>query len=391
MNRILIYRWKAYLYEDIIEAFHRLGYETEEMSQHLLNYELDDDFAEKMRMKLHEGRYAFVFTVNYFPLISEICHEEGILYVSWACDSPLISMYHASVFYDTNRIFHFDRVAEQEFYDAGVKNLWHLPLTTNIERNRKAIENPGRVAGAEHDISFIGRLYERNSYDRVEGNLPDYLKGYLDSAILAQSGLYGANIIDRILTPDILAEIGLYFELKKSEESFSSLGLIFETTTLGFKIAQVQRNRALTMLSQNYPHRVFLYTSVPTPDLMLVENMGLVDYWEEAPYIFHHTKVNLNLTIPNIRMGIPLRVWDVMGSAGACLTNYQAELDEYFTNGKELMWFRSQEEMKDRVDFLLRHEDERQRMAQRGLEAVEELGGYEDRLKEILRMIKVTS
>ena len=37
MNRILIYRWKAYLYEDIIEAFHRLGYETEEMSQHLLN------------------------------------------------------------------------------------------------------------------------------------------------------------------------------------------------------------------------------------------------------------------------------------------------------------------------------------------------------------------
>ena len=47
--------------------------------------------------------------------------------------------------------------------------------------------------------------------------------------------------------------------------------------------------------------------------------------------------------------------------------------------------------MKDRVDFLLRHEDERQRMAQRGLEAVEELGGYEDRLKEILRMIKVTS
>ena len=80
-----------------------------------------------------------------------------------------------------------------------------------------------------------------------------------------------------------------------------------------------------------------------------------------------------------------------MGSAGACLTNYQAELEEYFTNGKELMWFRSQEEMKDRVDFLLRHEDERQRMAQRGLEAVEELGGYEDRLKEILRMIKVTS
>ena len=165
-----------------------------------------------------------------------------------------------------------------------MKNLWHLPLTTNIERNRKAIENPGRVAGAEHDISFIGRLYERNSYDRVEGNLPDYLKGYLDSAILAQSGLYGANIIDRILTPDILAELGLYFELKKSEESFSSLGLIFETTTLGFKIAQVQRNRALTMLSQNYPHRVFLYTSVPTPDLMLVENMGLVDYWEEASH-----------------------------------------------------------------------------------------------------------
>jgi spore maturation protein CgeB len=50
-----------------------------------------------------------------------------------------------------------------------------------------------------------------------------------------QSDLYGSNILEPSLTPDILEELSEHYELEKSsEKSFSDLGLIFSTTTLGF-------------------------------------------------------------------------------------------------------------------------------------------------------------
>ena len=81
----------------------------------------------------------------------------------------------------------------------------------------------------------MGSLYERNSYDRIKPTLPEYLRGYFDAVMEAQLNISGANIVEPMLTTDILEQLQQHFSLEKSEGSFSDLGLIFQTTVLDLK------------------------------------------------------------------------------------------------------------------------------------------------------------
>ena len=259
-----MYRWKAYNYKDIKHTFEELGYEVEEVYQDLLNYDVDEEFAEKLRGLIQASNYDFFFTVNYFPLISNVCQEQGLRYVCWSCDNPLISMYHKSVFNDVNRIFLFDLTNVEEFRGMGVEHVYHLPLAVDCNRLDYLFGNSTDLEAYKNEISFVGSLYEKNSYDKMEYTLPEYLRGYFEATMEAQRDLMGVNIIDRMLTPEILMELENYFELEKSEDSLSDLNLIFSVTTLGFKIAQKQRRRILIDLSKH--HDVSIYTNSFTRD-----------------------------------------------------------------------------------------------------------------------------
>ena len=46
-------------------------------------------------------------------------------------------------------------------------------------------------------------------------------------------------------------------------------------------------------------------------------------------------KIYLNMTIKPIQTGLPLRIFDIMGCGGFLMTNYQAELPEYFEIGTD--------------------------------------------------------
>lgn len=391
---VLMYRWKAYNYRDVEETFKWLGHTVDNIEQKLGNYDIDPVFEGILEERLHKVHYDMVFTVNYFAVISNICQKLGIKYVSWTCDNPLISMYHQSVFNDCNYIFTFDKTNYLEFKAMGVKHIWHLPLAVDTDRMDAVIEDEPVARGIdarvfEGDVAFVGSLYERNSYDKLKYKLPEYLKGYFDAVMEAQLNISGANIIEPMLTTDILEQLQQYFKLEKSsEESFSDLGLIFQTTVLGFKIAEVQRRRALIELSKNFP--VNVYSNSDVSDLVRVHYMGSVDYWSEMPKVFRQSKINLNFTIPNIKSGIPLRVWDVLGAKGFLLTNYQAEIPYYFTEGEDLVCFDGIEDLKEKVAYYLQHEEERMRIAENGYQKVKEHHTYVKRIKEMLCIVNET-
>ena len=129
----------------------------------------------------------------------------------------------------------------------------------------------------------MGSLYERNSYDRIKPTLPEYLRGYFDAVMEAQLNISGANIVEPMLTTDILEQLQQHFSLEKSEGSFSDLGLIFQTTVLGFKIAEIERRRALIELSKHF--HVNVYSNSNVSDLVRVQYCGSVDYWSEMPKV----------------------------------------------------------------------------------------------------------
>ena len=390
---ILMYRWKAYNYRDIEQTFLLLGHTVDNIEQELGSYDVSPEFERVIEEKIRGTHYDMVFTVNYFPLISNVCERTGVKYVSWTCDNPLISMYHESVFHDCNYIFTFDKTNYLEFREMGVKHIWYLPLAVDTERMDALLgvpEEAGRWKVAQDpemqkyrgDVAFVGSLYERNSYDKIKNRLPEYLRGYFDAVMEAQLNISGANIVEPMLTTNILEQLQEYFQLEKSEGSFSDLGLIFQTTVLGFKIAEIERRRALIELSKHY--RVNVYSNSDVSDLLRIQYCGSVDYWSEMPKVFRMSKINLNFTIPNIKSGIPLRIWDVLGCGGFLLTNYQAEIPYYFKEGEDLVCFDGLEDLCEKVGYYLEHEEERKRIAWNGYRKVREKHSYIERIRTIL-------
>lgn len=382
---ILMYRWKAYNYRDIEQTFKFLGHTVDNIEQELGSYDVCPAFERVIEEKIRGTEYDMVFTVNYFPLISNVCMRTGVKYVSWTCDNPLISMYHESVFHSCNYIFTFDKTNYLEFREMGVKHIWYLPLAVDVNRIDAILEDAYDLLKYRGDIAFVGSLYERNSYDKLKKRLPEYLRGYFDAVMEAQINISGANIIEPMLTADILEQLQEYFKLEKSEGSFSDLGLIFQTTVLGFKIAEIERRRALIELSKYY--RVNVYSNSDVSDLLRIQYCGSVDYWSEMPKVFRASKINLNFTIPNIKSGIPLRVWDILGSGGFLLTNYQAELPYFFEEGKDLVCFDGVDDLREKAGYYLAHEDERCAIAQHGYHKVKKAHNYIERINKMLEYV----
>lgn len=387
-KKILVYRWMAYNYEDVLNAFEKLGYEVKTFYQKLMTYDINDGFAERIEEELKADTYEFFFTINYFPVISDTCQRLGVMYVSYSCDSPLVSMYHQSVFNEVNRIFLFDAAAVVKFRAMGVKHVKYLPLGADTERLEKQFKRPSPLdekttQALKNSLSFVGSLYEKNSYDIISEELPDYLRGYFDACMEIESRRFGTeHFFDEMVNTEISEKLMELLAFKKSDRSFSELPFVFSTTALGFKTAQIQRKRELAELSKSVP--VALFTESDADELFSVKNFGGVDYRVVMPWVFRESAENLNLTIPNIRTGIPLRVWDVLAAHGFLITNHQAELDNFFSDGEDIAWFDCEEELIDKADFYMKNASLREKISERGAEKVGAYHRFDQRVAQIL-------
>ena len=382
--KILMYRWKAYNQQDIVDNLIKRGHEVAEIFGEMSNFDTDFIFYNKFVKKLESDNFDMVLTVNYFPLISMACQERNISYVSWCCDCPLGTMYHETVYNPVNTIFTFDMLNAIEFKAMGA-NVHYLPLCAEMERVDKLLAESNDLTEYACDISFVGSMYNKNSYDEVYEHLPEYLQGYFDAVMKMQMNIYGEYLLDDMLDSKTINELNKHFLLAKSDQSFSDLGLVFSTTVLGFKIAQMERKSMLAELSKC--SEIDLYTDDDKIDMPGVRNRGLADYWNVAPKIFNGSKINLNFTIRNIRSGLPLRLWDIVGAGGFLITNYQPELEMYFKKGEDLVFFTDKDDLKEKVCYYLSHEEERKQIALNGQQKVRALHGYQQRFDEMSKII----
>ncbi len=384
--RILVYPWHSYNYADITAEFERRDMSVDYIPYHLDNYDSDDDFLELGKKLLAEKDYDFVFSVNYFPVISDLCQENGVRYVAWTCDNPLIAMFHRSVFNDCNIIFTFDMTNLSRFKSLGVKHIYYLPLCSDVRRIDGTLSCARDLYLYRNDISFVGSLYEKSTYDRIFPRLPEYLRGYLEAVIRAQKLIIGGNIIEDMLDEDLMLMLRDHFRLEKSGDSFSSLALIFSTTVLGFKVANEMRTDAMLTLGRDF--QTALYTNSRVVELPGVDYRGEADYFLQMPKVFNSSAINLNITIPNIISGIPLRAMDIMASGGFLLTDPRAELSVFFRAGEDYDTFESMEELKEKCAFYLAHEDERRAIAQSAHEKMAAAHDYRIRVSQMLSLIE---
>lgn len=384
--RILLYRWKVFNQDDVKSAIEYFGHEVHDYTETVIDKDDETGFKLRDYVELRQvfSAYDCVFSLNYFPHVSDLCEELGKKYIAWTVDSPLISLYHQSLFNKCNYIFIFDRFYCEELKNLGAEHVWYLPLAVNCSRVDKITDS---LTAAERkkwhsEVSFVGGMYHRNSYDEIKDKLPEYLRGYFDAAMAAQMEIYGDSIFDKVLTVDILEKLCELIDFKQDERAFSDIALVFSSTFLGFKLANIERVQILNKLAKHFP--TDLYTDDPDKELIGVNLKGSVNYMTDMPKVFNCSRININPVMRNIRTGIPLRAWDIVGAGGFLMTSFQLEYMDFFENGKDYVYYESHDDLLRKTEYYLNHEDERAQIARNGHEKAVKFHSYEKRMEFIL-------
>lgn len=384
---ILFYRYNSICEPDMIEALQELGHSVDEERAEMTNKQVSpSETIENVAKMLNQKAYDCVLSVNFYPVLAEICNIYRLRYLCWTVDSPVLELYSDSLCHPWNRVFLFDYAQYQDFVVQNPGNIYYLPLGTNVKRWEKTLgdtANPARNLFC-HDVAFVGSLYtEKNPYDEL--NLPAYMKGYFDGLMAMQEQIYGEYLLEQVLSQEIVDEfyrkqLGSYrFPEKATHDERAVIAQLY----LGSKITAKERTHLLGQLGQR--HSVDLYTGSARVDIPVTWH-GTVSTHREMPFIFRNSKINLNITVRGIRTGIPLRIWDVLGCGGFMLTNYQAEIPEYFTIGEDLDVFYDANDLCEKVEYYLFHEKERKEIAQNGYEKVANSHTYQERMKQMLEI-----
>ena len=383
--KILLYRWKVFNQDDVKSAIEYFGHEVHDYTETVIDKDDETGFKLRDYAELRQvfSAYDCVFSLNYFPHVSDLCEELGKKYIAWTVDSPLISLYHQSLFNKCNYIFIFDRFYCEELKNLGAEHVWYLPLAVNCSRVDKITDSlTADERNKWHsEVSFVGGMYHRNSYDGIKDKLPEYLRGYFDAAMAAQMEIYGDSIFDKVLTVDILEQLCELIDFRQDERAFSDIALVFSSTFLGFKLANIERVQILNKLAKHFP--TDLYTDDPDKDLAGVNLKGAVNYMTDMPKVFNCSRININPVMRNIRTGIPLRTWDIVGAGGFLMTSFQLEYMDFFENGKDYVYYDSHDDLLRKTEYYLNHEDERAQIARNGHEKAVKFHSYEKRMEFI--------
>ena len=387
--RILVLEWDSFGQEYITEEFERAGCEVEYYPWPFGSVPMreNEELCQKLLQHLKTRNYHFVFSLNFFPVAAKACNCAGTKYVSWVYDTPYLLLYSKHIYYQTNQVYLFDKSLWMEFRKKGITNAYYLPMAAPVRYydtlNDRAFEKKEYQA----EISFVGSIYkeDRQDFFKYLESVDSYIAGYLRAAMNAQKDIYGAFILEDMLTNNIVEELQKVCPIKRENDEWESDAWIYANYFLARKLTGEQRIEILELLSNN--HEVKLYSPEEASNLIKVENNGPVDYVYEMPLVFKNTKINLNMTLRSIHSGIPLRAMDIMGCGGFLLTNYQEDFLEYFEPGVDYVYYSDNEDLLKKVEYYMIHEEERKMIARNGYEKVKAAHTYEHRVKTILENV----
>ena len=379
--KILFIEWASFGNADIKDAFNKEGHQVICFPFSNKDARRDAEIEASLTARLHEAVPDAVFSFNYFPLISNVCKQEGLPYLSWIYDSPYVMLYSYTTINPCNTIYVFDKALCREFQAAGIRTVHYLPMAANTQR-LDALGNPASV----YDISFVGSLYteSHNFFDRME-TLSDYAKGYLEGLMNAQMKIQGYNFIQDSLSP-IMEELYQALPMDPNPDGVETREYLYAQYVINRKITGMERLRLLTAITNRHP--LDLFTLDPSFTLPNLHNHGTADYYTQMPLVFKQSRINLNISLRSIKSGIPLRAFDIMGSGGFLLSNYQEDFLEYFTPGEDFVCYESEADLLQKLDYYLAHEEERQAIARNGHAKVAAAHTYRDRVRQMLDLFR---
>ncbi len=389
---IIFYRYGSICEPDVIDAFKACGISVIEESTEIYQKSIEPESRIRILGELLlDHSVSFVFSINFFPYISEICNKLNILYVCLSVDCPVLELFSVSIRNKCNRIFLFDHMQYERFYPENPDCIFYLPLAVNTDRWDQALSLVTKEDRMRYscDISFVGSLYKEKSFlPHLQSD--DFHRGYIDGLIEAQLQVTNGNFLEECLSPDLISlfkqKSPSFYHLKDSFTDTDSY--VAANYFLGMEASARDRIRTLKAVGKDFS--LDLYTRSDISDFKGFPDIhchGGISTHHEMPLVFYFSKINLNITIKSIQSGISQRIWDVLGCRGFLLSNYQNEIPAYFEIGRDLDCYENLSDLKEKIRFYLDHDDIRREIAEQGYQTVKAHHTYLHRLCRIMEIL----
>lgn len=335
---------------------------------------------------VEENKIELCFSFNYYPILSSAALKHNLKYISIVYDSPFVMLYSYTIINKMNYVFLFDRQEYMKLRNMGISTVYYMPLPVNgtIIEHLLTKEYDHEKLSAE--VSFVGALYheDHDFFARLSG-ISDYTKGYLDGLMNAQLKISGYNFIEETLTKSIVDDIQKVIKYDNSKYGIETTEYIIANYFINRRLTAIERRTLLSTVASHTNLRV--YTLDKNTVIPHAENMGVVDYYSEMPYVFHNSKINLNITLRSIQSGIPLRCMDIMGAGGFLLTNFQADFLDYFIPDVDYVYYTDESDLTAKIKYYLEHDEKRKEIAQNGHHKVKENHNFEQCFDTIFQIV----
>ena len=381
MKRFGMVYFKNFKYEDFVWGLLLNDRDTEIIDTEVPAESLEEQDELFMERALEEKGIDVAVSFDFCPVLSDACMKRGIIYISWMFDTPIQMLCEKQVFNDCNYIFCFDKKQISELRSRGVDRVYYMPLFSNVKRNAGLAPTKADEERFSCDVSFIGSLYQNDSYNQAIGIVSEKARKELEQVTNDVFGKWdGVDRLNGRLSKEVLEElVGIYGnKTRMDSDTFLSAAVIAR------KIARDERIEMLKRLSK---YNLNFFTGEKDVDIPGVVPKPHLSYIEELPKAYFFSKINMNVTLPSITSGVPLRVFDIMGVGGFALTNYQPEVDELFKVGVNIEAYHDFDEMDEKVAYYLSHERARTQIAMNGYELICKEYSVERQVERILKTV----
>lgn len=352
-----------------IEGFNQLGHTTKVL-------DLDHIDIATIRRELDRFRPDLIFANNHPGLDPQLTDELKIPQASWFEDDPFywvrkgdISPYRV--------LFIYDKAYIPKLKDLGFKHVYLLPLCTNPYHFKE-----GRPSSESYDLSFAGGSYYK-SFEIIEG----FLKKWADpkireityEAIRLQSDNLSLHIYDIL---EVVQDKHQYSIPFVDEEGRIMFGRI-----LASGATSIYRGKIINSLDG---FALNLYGDEGWRKIIKGNNIRFFDSlpYEELPRLFIASKINLNLATTPIKTTLTQRPFDILACGGFVLTDYRQDIGSLLEIDEEIVCFRNEEELKEKIGYFLKSPKERKRISRRGKERVLKEHTYRHRMEKLISIMR---
>ena len=155
----------------------------------------------------------------------------------------------------------------------------------------------------------------------------------------------------------------------------------------------------ITNAGNLYPSRAALYRHLTNYDFKLWGSppavwlnvpelnqiiMNQIVFNDEKSKAFIAAKVVLNNIHPAVIDGVNKRLFEICGIGGFQITSQRDAVEELFEVGKEIVTYNNLEDLKQKLDYYISHDEEREKIRDAGYKRALKEHTYEHRLKSIL-------